>query len=263
LLCFTQLRTAVTALPAEQTKAQPSTTDEFSGYLASLPAEVSSAEPWPAEQNYREYLVSLLAQPTQGQPSAIEPNYIYDLPQSENVKLSSDQQNYANYLVALRQEGESQPEVEAGTGANNAPVSKELKILSPQPSTVLDVTAATVTVQYPLGSQVELLRNGVTVDSSLIGGTETNKTSKVVTQSWYGVSLSQGENTLTAQIKINNSPREVTSVKIFVRGTAKQLTVKTVEARIPADGRSTANIQGELVRVGVSLTGIVKSEYFS
>lgn len=235
------------SLPAEQTKAQPSTTNEFSGYLALLPAEVSSAEPSPAEQNYREYLVSLLTQPSQGQPSAIEPNYIYDLPQSENVKLSPDQQNYANYLVALRQEGESQAEVEAGTGANNAPVSRGLKILSPQPNSVLDVPAATVTVQYPLGSQVELLRNGVTVDLSLIGGTETNNTTKVVTQTWYGVSLNQGENTLTARIKVNGGSGEVTSVKVFVRGTAKQLTVKTVEARIPADGRSTANIQGELL----------------
>lgn len=235
------------SLPAEKSPTQPSTTKQFSGYLASLPAEVSLAESSPAEQHYREYLVALLTQPTQAQPSATQENYTYDLPESENVKLSTEQQDYANYLVALRQEEESQAGVETGTETNNAPVSNELKILSPQPNSVLDVPAATVTVQYPLGGQIELLRNGVTVDSTLIGGTETNNTTKVVTQTWYGVSLNQGENTLTAQIKVNGSTSEVTSLKVFVRGSANLLSLKTLEARIPADGRSTATVQGELI----------------
>ncbi len=235
------------SLPPEQVPASPKTNEQFSGYLASLPAQLSSAQPSTNEQNFRDYLVAMLSVP-QARSSTVEQNYIYDLPPVEKINLSAAQQNYANYLVALRQEEQSQsPSSPEKPRANNAPVSTQLKILSPQSSAVLDVPAVTVTVQYPLGSQINLLDNDVLVDANLVGGTETNHTTKIVTQTWYGVSLHQGENTITAQIKANGSVKEVTSIKVFVRGTAKQLTLKTVEARIPADGRSTATIQGELL----------------
>lgn len=132
-------------------------------------------------------------------------------------------------------------------GITNAPVSTQVKILTPTPNTVLDVPAATVTIQFSIGSQVELRVNGATVDSSLIGRTETDDTNKLVTQTWYGVGLQQGENTITAQATTNGSAGQLASVKVQVRGDVKQLKIQTVEARIPADGRSTATVQGQLL----------------
>lgn len=142
---------------------------------------------------------------------------------------------------ALRSEGD------IGNATTNTPASTEVKILAPTPNTVLDVTAATVTLQFAGGSQVELRVNGATVDSSLIGRTETDDSTNLVTQTWYGVGLQQGENTITAQATTNGSAGQLTSVKVQVRGDVKRLKIQTVEARIPADGRSTATVQGQLL----------------
>ena len=150
-------------------------------------------------------------------------------------------------MRAQQSNEQSQSQAQPGTETTNAPVSTDLQILSPQQNAVLDVPAATITVQYPLGSQVELQANGVLVNSSLIGGTETNSATKVVTQTWYGVVLHEGDNIITAQTKTNGGAGQSTSVKVQVRGSVQQLKIQTVEARIPADGRSTAKIQGQLL----------------
>lgn len=143
---------------------------------------------------------------------------------------------------------QTDPPSEGGLGGiANVPASTEVKILSPTPNTVLDVPATEVTVQFAVGSQVELKVNGVTVDSSLIGRTETDANTNLVTQTWYGVGLQPGENAIAAQATINGTTGQMTSVKVQVRGEVKQLKIQTVEARIPADGRSTATIQGQLL----------------
>ena len=123
----------------------------------------------------------------------------------------------------------------------------EVRILTPTPSTVLDVPAATVILQFTEGSEVKLQVNGVAVDPSLIGRTETDKTTKIVTQTWYGVALQEGENTITAEATTNGVTSSPSSVTAQVRGGPTQLRVETVEAKIPADGRSTATIQGQLL----------------
>ncbi|HAG85277.1 MAG TPA: hypothetical protein DCL61_30065 [Cyanobacteria bacterium UBA12227] len=123
--------------------------------------------------------------------------------------------------------------------------SPQVKIISPTVDSVLDVPAATIVLQYPVGVQVELRVNGEAVDSSLIGRTETDDKTNLVTQSWYGVSLQEGENTISAAIV--GSSNTIASVKTQVRGAPKQLTIETVETRIPADGRSTATVRGQLL----------------
>jgi len=120
-----------------------------------------------------------------------------------------------------------------------------IKILSPTTESMVDLPAANVSVQFPSGSQIELRVNGILVDSSLIGRTETDSTTNLVTQTWYGVSLKEGENFISAQ-EVSKSESSVT-VRIVVRGAAKKLTIETVESRIPADGRSTATIRGQLL----------------
>ncbi len=123
------------------------------------------------------------------------------------------------------------------------------------PSTVVDIPATTVTLQFPEGATVELLVNGVAVDSKLVGKTETNTRTKIVTQTWYGVGLQDGENTITAKIVVNGVESEAVPVKVQVRGTPTQITIRSLETRIPADGRSTATIEGQLLDASGNRSG--------
>ncbi|MCU0550339.1 MAG: TonB-dependent receptor, partial [Leptolyngbya sp. Prado105] len=119
----------------------------------------------------------------------------------------------------------------------------EVKILSPAINQVLDVPAATVVIQAPEGKQVELRVNGVLVPEQLIGRTETQKSGQVI-RTYYGVSLKQGSNTLSAQIVGTSQSAQVT---VQLRGEFEKLSVQAAEAKIPADGRSMATIRGELL----------------
>lgn len=123
---------------------------------------------------------------------------------------------------------------------------KDITSLLTVPSMV-DVPATSVTLQYPQGAQVELFVNGVAVDAKLVGKTETNSRTKTVTQTWYGVSLKEGENIITAKVSVSGVVSEVVPVKVQVRGSATQLSVRSLETRIPADGRSVAIIEGQLL----------------
>ncbi|MCP2729332.1 Ig-like domain-containing protein [Limnofasciculus baicalensis] len=121
----------------------------------------------------------------------------------------------------------------------------QIKILSPTINSVLDVPATSIILQYPEGTEIELKVNGKIVDSSLIGRTETDSKTNLITQTWYGVSLQEGDNTITASIAGSATP--IASVQAQVRGAIAKLTLETKEARIPADGRSTATVIGQLL----------------
>jgi hypothetical protein len=122
-------------------------------------------------------------------------------------------------------------------------VSSAVQILSPTPDTIADDPATTVILQFPALTQVELQVNGQLVDKSLIGRTETDSKTNLTTQIWYGVSLKEGENTISVQVA--GSTPVIT--RVVVRGAPKRLTVGTVEARIPADARSIAKVKGQLL----------------
>ncbi|MGB3653864.1 MAG: hypothetical protein WBA41_21990, partial [Rivularia sp. (in: cyanobacteria)] len=126
--------------------------------------------------------------------------------------------------------------------ANN---SATVTILAPTPDALVDVAATPIIVQFPVGNEVELRVNGDLSDRSLIGRTETDSTTDLVTQTWYGVSLQNGENIISAQVIGSKEPPA--TVKIMVRGGAHELKIDTVESRIPADGISTATIKGTLI----------------
>lgn len=124
--------------------------------------------------------------------------------------------------------------------------SDSFQIISPSPATILDTPAATIVIQFPAGTSVELHVNGIPADRSLIGRTETNEASKLITQTWYGVSLKGGENTISAVATIAGK-LETTSRIITVRGGFSQLKIDTVEAQLAADGKSRATVQGLLL----------------
>ncbi|NER32544.1 MAG: hypothetical protein F6J93_00425 [Oscillatoria sp. SIO1A7] len=143
--------------------------------------------------------------------------------------------------------------------------SPSLKILAPAVGETLDAPAATVILQFPVGSEIELQVNGKPVPRDLIGRTETSE--ETVTQTWYGVPLEEGENAITANIVDSETGSESDSQAIgqagsepqcpmpnapcptivFVRGAPTQISVETLEARIPADGRAIATISGQLL----------------
>ncbi len=121
-----------------------------------------------------------------------------------------------------------------------------IKILSPTVDAVLDTPAATVVLQFKQGSDIELRANGTVISASLVGRTETNTQTHIVTQTWYGVPLKDGNNTLTATVK-TASGNETDIVLVKVRGIPTKLTIATLESRIPANARSIATIQGQLL----------------
>jgi len=96
-----------------------------------------------------------------------------------------------------------------------------VKILSPMVDTVEDVPATSVILQFPVGSQVELSINGVLVDPKLVGRTETDPATNLITQTWYGVSLKDGVNTISAQLVGVKEPPA--TVRVSVRGTPKKI----------------------------------------
>jgi hypothetical protein len=120
-----------------------------------------------------------------------------------------------------------------------------LKILTPIADTLLDVPAATVVIQFVQGQAIELLVNHVAASPQLVGRTETDANTGLVTQTWYGVPLREADNTIT--LRSSTDPNLSTSIALQVRGEAKSITVETREAKIPADGRSIATITGQLL----------------
>ncbi len=138
----------------------------------------------------------------------------------------------------------------ATTLTPNNLVGSSLKILAPTPNNVLDVPAATVVVQYRVGHTVELKVNDKAVDASLIGRTETDSRTNLITQTWYGVSLDPGKNILTAK----TSQGEVATTTIQVAGAPTKILISSAESRIPADGRSLVNIEGQLLDENNNIT---------
>lgn len=245
-----QLLVAFLAAPGTTTVATP----DFGNDTVALPIALDREQP---VTDFPEAEVALLSLPaasdvienTNTSPQNVPPEAIEqttNIP-SQSVPQSEAEQKYANYLVALREQNQSPNSENTDSQTTSTPSSNDLKFLSPRSNQVLDVPATTVTVQSPANIPVELSVNGELVDTSLIGGTETNNTANFVTQTWYGVPLHQGENTLTLKIKTGDRAGESTTVKVYVRGNTKQITVQTQESRIPADGRSTATIEGQLL----------------
>ncbi|MBD2603223.1 TonB-dependent receptor [Scytonema hofmannii FACHB-248] len=164
---------------------------------------------------------------------------------AENVKLPTALQRLAENKkedITQSPTDEKREEKQISPPSSSIP---QIKILTPTPDSVADIPAATVVLQFPVNANIELRVNGQLVNRDLIGRTETDPSTNLVTQTWYGVSLKEGENIITAQIAGTQEPSS--TIKVEVRGAPTTLTLDTVEARIPADGRSVATIKGKLV----------------
>ncbi|MGB2927231.1 MAG: hypothetical protein WBB82_18170 [Limnothrix sp.] len=121
-----------------------------------------------------------------------------------------------------------------------------VSILSPTMNAVLDKNSATVVLEAPIGSSIDLQVNGVSVDSDQIGQLETNAVTGMMRQIWYGVIFKEGDNTLTAIATLNGQTTS-TAIQLQSPGTVAALRLTTIEKRVPADGRSTVTVQGFLL----------------
>ncbi|NJM84792.1 MAG: TonB-dependent receptor [Leptolyngbyaceae cyanobacterium RM2_2_21] len=123
--------------------------------------------------------------------------------------------------------------------------SEQTRILNPSNNAVLDVPATTVIVEHPTDIEINLLVNGQRIDASLLGRTEVDESRNITVQTWYGVPMKSGTNQL--EVVERGSDTSLTALEIQVRGVPSELTVGTREAQVPADGRSTATVYGQLL----------------
>ncbi|MEL7408391.1 MAG: hypothetical protein AAFN00_15785, partial [Cyanobacteria bacterium J06558_2] len=133
------------------------------------------------------------------------------------------------------------------TTSKQTPQDSGVKILTPTADAVLDRIHSSVIIQYPQGASVVLQINGKSVDAGQVGNTIVNPVSKIVTQTWYGVVFSSGVNTLSVLSTTDRVNYTETSIKVTVPGKPEAIALNTVEAEIPADGKSIATIQGRYI----------------
>ena len=120
----------------------------------------------------------------------------------------------------------------------------EIAVLTPASGTVLSQPSTSLTIQYPIGANVDVFVNGQAADRGLIGRTETNQATHRVTETWYGIILNSGKNNIS--LKRAGEVKSAASIDVQVSGQPAKIKVSTLEAHVPADGRSTVTVQGQL-----------------
>jgi hypothetical protein len=82
------------------------------------------------------------------------------------------------------------------------------------------------------------------VDPNQIGQVVTDGTAGVMRQIWYGVALDEGENLITVTATLPDGTVQTAQQTVMVRGAIDSLHLETLQAQVPADGRSTVTVRG-------------------
>ena len=122
--------------------------------------------------------------------------------------------------------------------------SSEVEFLSPEPGAFLDIPSTSVVLRFPVGAKIALLANGQEVANDLVGRTSTDTVTGLRTQTWYGVTLTAGENLL--EVVSTETGEVLQSVSVVVRGVPEELILLSPRS-VPSDGRSTTEVRGQLV----------------
>ena len=182
------------------------------------------------------------------EPAVVSPMVSPTIPQfSTTPSTATVVENSRTADIEADNEAASTEEItfEATPALSQAVSGEQVEILNPTTGSVVDVPAITVILRFPNGADIELRVNDDAVSSDLIGRTETDPSTNLVTQTWYGVSLKEGTNTLTVVRRGDSSILQ--SAAVEVRGAPVEMTLNTRESSIPADGRSLATLQGRLI----------------
>ncbi|MBT9311296.1 TonB-dependent receptor [Leptothoe kymatousa] len=135
--------------------------------------------------------------------------------------------------------------LETAPNLSPAVAAEQIEILNPTTESVVDVPAITVIVRFPANADLELRINDTAVSNDLIGRTESNPATNLVTQTWFGIPLDAGKNTLTV---VRSSDGSILQSRLVeVRGAPVEMTLRSRDSKIPADGRSTTVLQGRLL----------------
>lgn len=112
---------------------------------------------------------------------------------------------------------------------------EQVQIISPAPGVILDKSHNdSVTIQYPADTAVRLEINGAEIDNSHITQQQLDEKRKLVTQTWKGANLRNGENTL----------KVIASRDGFDRQTSREVMVKD-SSTVTASDKQPANSQPE------------------
>ena len=122
--------------------------------------------------------------------------------------------------------------------------SSEVEFLSPDSGAFLDIPSTPVVLRFPVGAKIALFANGQEVANDLVGRTSTDSATGLRTQTWYGISLIPGNNLL--EVVSVDTGEVLQDLPLVVRGAPDELVLLTPRA-VPADGRSTSNIRGQLI----------------
>lgn len=140
------------------------------------------------------------------------------------------------------------PETQPQSTITSPEYSQQLvKILAPKPDAVLENISSSVVIQFPEEANVMLQVNGKSINSTQAGRTEINPVTKIVTQTWYGVIFSAGTNKLSVLATTDGQNYSETAIEVKVPGKPEGLKISTVEAHIPADGKSIATVKGKFL----------------
>ncbi|WP_299492713.1 TonB-dependent receptor [Acaryochloris sp. IP29b_bin.137] len=215
---------------------------------------------------------------TETESTSVSEDVISD-PLKQDTQLSVEQPALKEAVVAEEVTGETssktQPamptptvQIEEATQTSDAPITQDkapsslstessttvqapvampasgISILTPGPGSVVDKPATTVIIEFGTQQNVELRVNGKVVDVAQVGRTETNSETQRVRQTWYGVILDAGVNTITVNEVGKKTPSA--TVQVEVPGKPAQIKVRTTQSKVPADGRSTAQVVGFL-----------------
>jgi hypothetical protein len=118
-------------------------------------------------------------------------------------------------------------------------------ILSPTADQALNTATTTVTLEFDSHLEIELWVNNRQINADQVGQTTVDSSRGRTQQIWYGVVLDPGENRL--EVRRAGQTTALTQTVVQVGGKAVTLQLTPVESRVPADGRSTVTIQGELL----------------
>ncbi|MEL6553831.1 MAG: TonB-dependent receptor [Cyanobacteria bacterium J06621_11] len=124
--------------------------------------------------------------------------------------------------------------------------SSEVEFLNPEEGAFLDIPSTSVVLRFPVGAKIALMANGQEIANDLVGRTATDSSTGQRTQTWYGVTLNPGENLLEV---VSTETGEVLQTRsLVVRGKPESLVLLSPR-NIPADGRSTSDIRGQIVDI--------------
>ncbi|UBF26300.1 hypothetical protein K9N68_33180 [Kovacikia minuta CCNUW1] len=159
----------------------------------------------------------------------------------EPAALPTTQTAQSNPTETTSPPAETTPPPPVPASAPLAP--SEVRILTPQTQTT-GAQATNLVVQYAAGAKVQVTVNQQPLNPATTTQVQPDPANNVVNQVWYNIPLKPGANVLTVQAE-GGSP---TSVTVTVHDTAaKILFLPTTNPQIPADGRSSVTVEGQIV----------------